>query len=242
MANMWLSLVPGKSLNASFDEALYFGVDKISARLNEDGIAPFESLNDSELRTKQLDGKAIWYDSHIHRIVTGRLVRGEWALDETVYEKRTLIVRGESIDYEVPVRHLTGAWKKHYPEVISEEVRQAANAAIEARRSGRGRKGAGFPNIFQGIGKCAKCGGAMIYENTIKRAGSKKSYERLTCINRRRRPCDSNFNYDYVQVEREFLTIFQDDVLSFLDNVPENNAALPLKLRIADLRQDLIYM
>ena len=53
----------------------------------------------------------------------------------------------------------------YYPPAVSEDLYYRALAARTGRKTSGGAKGKGVTNLFQGIGKCDSCGGAMLHLN-----------------------------------------------------------------------------
>ena len=204
-------------LQRIFREAESLGMDKIAARLNADGIKPFECWNHE---------RSIWYGNHIRRLITGRAVRGEREIGH----------------YEGTKRTKSGECTKPYPDdIISEAQWQRSKAALIARQkpsNSSGRKGPGFSNLFQSLAKCAHCEKAMKLSSTRKKG---KLYKYYRCANVRLNGCASGrHSYDYAKVEFEFIDLFQDIVAAYLRRAePQTDPVTPIRERIAVKQAEL---
>ncbi len=212
-------VIPGAAMTIRriFREAEYLGLEKIAARLNADGIQPFEVWNHK---------RTIWYGNHISRLIKGRAVRGEREIGE----------------YEGVKRTKTGQYVKRYPDnIVSEEQWQRSNAALVARQSvSSGRKGEYFSNLFQSLAKCAHCGAAMKLSVTRKRG---RLYQYFRCVNVRRSVCDNRRSYDYAKLEFEFIDVFQDIVAAYLKrSEPQDDPATPIREKIASIQAELLRL
>ena len=226
-----------------FLESEYLGVDQIAARLNADNIPLFNSWN---LRKP---GRCIWYNSYIAKIIRSRAVLGEIEVHEYGWKlRREIDDDGKAIEYQRWERHTTGRFETQYPaiELISEDQWLRSNAALDARKTGRGPKGEGFANLFQGIAKCAHCvNGSMKLLSTAKarRGRPLKRYHYYRCVNSQRQACDNSMIYDYAKVESEFIDVFADMVAAYLASAePQMNRLTPLREKIATKQAELFRL
>ncbi len=111
----------------------------------------------------------IWQRSYIHKIITSRAVLGELQPYTTINGKRH-----QPAGDPIP---------NYYPQIIDEDTFYRANAAIARRnKSGRGRKGKTFSNLFSGLVYCSHCGSRITVRN---HAPYKPWGKRLCCTNQR---------------------------------------------------------
>jgi hypothetical protein len=222
-----------------FEEAQYMGMDKIAAGLNRDGIPPFVAWSNKAKLVNSMTQQHIWRDAQIRRLIKGRTVRGEREIGHYEFKVRRKTVDGEEIEYEVAERRGTGERQIVYPWVVSEELWQRANAALEARATGRGRKGPSFTNLLQGLAKCAHCGGAMKIGMSMKKSRNQVWYY-YRCINRRLKACNNPYSYKYRDVEREFLKALHGILVRLMKKAaPENDPAGGLRREIAEARAEI---
>jgi hypothetical protein len=184
-----------------------------------------------------------WHGSYITKIIRSRVVLGETEIGK--YEEKTVteIIDGKREEYIQVKRKPQKKWVKVYPviESITEAQWERSNAALDARKNGRGPKGEDFANLFQGIAKCAHCSGSMKLISTAKmKRGNAKRYHYYRCANSRRNECSGNntLSYDYAKVEREFLAVFQGIVDAYLYQA-ENEKVTPIKEKLAEKRNEL---
>lgn len=157
-----------------------------------------------------------WNTSSLHKMLTSRAVLGE-------YEPRSR-VRGQNV----------GASKglvipDYYPQVISPEKFNAAQAVRAGRRRTGGKTQHTQNNLFLGMVKCGECGGPVYHQiNTWvgqkkvarKRNGDACRYEvktnlsYLRCNNwRRNHICDNRVAIRYETLEKAVLDFFGHDAV-----------------------------
>lgn len=76
-------------------------------------------------------------------------------------------------------------WEGYYPAILSEELFNRANAAVERRRQLPKRRDGGYHNIFHGMLKCGHCGATLARKS---KSGKKNSpgYALYVCADRDR--------------------------------------------------------
>lgn len=160
-----------------------FGSPRIATRLNEEGFQVWGK------------GKKGWQDSYVTELLTTRAVLGEYQPMTVVSHKP---FRQEQNG--PPIADL-------YPQVIDADLYNRVQAARAERKGKGGRRGNTQANIFQGIAKCAECGGSMTFNSTrvkgrvvrgVKRASGQVIYtarvgfSTLRCNNAARTVRDGN--------------------------------------------------
>jgi len=134
-----------------------YGAYSIARQLNAEGFAAWSSRH-----------RAVWRESFIKKMLTGRTVLGEYQPHRLHYENG----RASRVPDGDPI-------VGYYPAVIDEELYREAKAAMAARRvTGRGRKGREFANVFTGLLRCGLCGAGMIF---IDKGSSPKGGRYLQC-------------------------------------------------------------
>ncbi|BDA82500.1 hypothetical protein Sa4125_00420 [Aureimonas sp. SA4125] len=112
-----------------------YGRRQIVAKLNHAGTPTWR-------------GGVGWQTSTVGKILTGRLVLGE-------YQPHSGSARAGTRQPEgTPIANF-------YPPIIDERVHGRAQVASKGRLVAGGRKGKGVAHLLLGRGKCARCGGAM---------------------------------------------------------------------------------
>ena len=102
-------------------------------------------LNTNHIPT--FGGARLWTLSYIKRVLTTRMVLGEYQPETMIEGKREKI--GDPI-------------YNYYPKILDEQSFLLAQVNIAKRATGfRGRKGKSFNNIFTGFSYCGSCGGKM---------------------------------------------------------------------------------
>lgn len=111
-----------------------------------------------------------WHTTLPNKLVHNRRVLGE-------FEPQTKV--GKS---RVPTGEL---WEGYYPAIISKELFDQANAAVERRRLLPKRRDDGYHNVFQGMLKCGHCGATLARKS---KTGKKNSagYALYVCADRDR--------------------------------------------------------
>jgi DNA invertase Pin-like site-specific DNA recombinase len=134
-----------------------YGAYSIARQLNAEGFSAWSSRH-----------RAVWRESFIKKMLTGRTVLGEYQPHRLHYEngRASRVPDGEPI-------------AGYYPAVVDEQLYREARAAMAARRvTGRGRKGRGFANVFTGLLRCGLCGGGITF---IDKGPSPKGGQYLRC-------------------------------------------------------------
>lgn len=219
-----------------FLEVQYLSVDQVAARLNAECVPVFESWNHAKLKRRR------WHGSYITKIVRSRAVRGEVQTGSYGWEHYDEMIEGKRVEWRQFERSLTGEFEQKYPVIVSitDELWLRANAALDARKTGRGPKGEDFANLLQGIAKCAHCGASMKLISTAKqrRGRERRRYHYYRCAAGKALACHNRHTYDYGAVEREFLDVFQEVVAAYLRHA-EPDATAPLRAEIAAKQAEL---
>lgn len=120
-----------------------------------------------------------WHKTLPHKIVNNRRVLGEF---------EPSVKAGK-------IRQATGAlWAGYYPAIITEELFNAAQAAVVRRRTLPKRRDEGYHNVFQGFLRCGSCGATFARKSKSSGRNS-VGYAIYTCADRERglKSC-SNWN------------------------------------------------
>ena len=161
-----------------------------------------------------------WYLAYVHRLLNHRAVMGEY-----------VTVGGEIIATD------------HYPQAVSAEKFNQAQATRTGKRSTGGGDRTRINNLLSGMVRCGVCGGTAGYENKganrtapyTKRDGTitlhkRKLYERLRCdANRRKRGCENSSLFDYQVIEDTVLSTMASAIFPSRNDHPE----------LAKLRKDI---
>ena len=137
-----------------------------------------------------------------------------------------------------------------YPQAISPEKFNRAQAVRGGKRSTGGGDRTRINNLLSGMVRCAVCGGNAGYENKgenrsvvyTRRDGTttnhkRKLYERLRCDgNRRRRGCTNSSLFDYQIIENAALNAVRNAVISPRHEHP---AILSLRENVAEKERQL---
>lgn len=119
-----------------------YGTYSIAHELNTRGVKPWSTRKN-----------AVWRESYLKKILTSKTVLGEFQSHTTHIDddrKRTLVPEGKPIE-------------DYYPAVVSAQLFQEAALATDIRRkTGKGRKGKGYANLFTGLLRCV-CTAGMRY-------------------------------------------------------------------------------
>lgn len=166
------------------------GMYSIQNRLNKDGVPGFGSSNG-------------WHQSYVAKILGNRAVLGEFQPHTTRNGKR--IVEGDPI-------------KGYFPAIIDEQLFYRAQLdKSERKKSGAGRKGLAYSNLFSGLAKCAYCGSSMTFEN---KGAGKKGNTYLICDSARRRLGCNSRRWRYCDFEASFLAFVEEADLSSMLHGP----------------------
>ena len=121
------------------DAASGIGMYRIALRLNVSKTPTFNPSNG-------------WHQSYVAKILANRAVLGEFQP-----HKR------DDADKQVPDGDVI---EGYFPPIISAELFYRAKDGKSQRRvSGKGRKGASYTNVFNGVLKCAYCNSTVKFEN-----------------------------------------------------------------------------
>jgi DNA invertase Pin-like site-specific DNA recombinase len=175
----------------------------IARALNEEGIEPWRGMGGRK-------GNG-FHESWIQRKLSNRAVLGE-------FQPMTTDERGERVPAGEPVQG-------YFPAIIDAALFERVNAAAPDRKAGsqgNNKHPERIANLASGLGKCARCGGTMVYRCKAK-AGARrmvngKQYVRkqddslLVCSNSLRKvsnaagvkKCDAR-SFAYARFERALL-------------------------------------
>lgn len=166
-------------------------------------------------------GKLGWQESSVAKIVTSRMVLGEYQPHSGTHKARNRKPDGEPI-------------KDFYPPVVDEDTYWRAQRALQGRLVGGGRKGSSGSHMLQGIAKCAECGSPM---HIINKGAPPKGGIYYRCSSARRATgCANEKLYRVDHAEDSLLTIlttFFPDLLKI--NAGEVEAASILETLLAKL-------
>jgi DNA invertase Pin-like site-specific DNA recombinase len=131
------------------------GMAAIAKELNDTGTPTF-----GYKRNKA----ALWSQPQVYRVLRDRMIIGEYQPHH--YADR--VVQKDGLEFTERVRQPVGAAVAgFYPSVVDDDDFAAAQKAIVLRgEHGRGRPGAKRVNIFAGLTKDARNGGAIVYQRT----------------------------------------------------------------------------
>lgn len=162
------------------DCAAGVGMYTIAARLNRAAIPAFV-------------GKNGWHQSYIAKVLANRSVLGEFQPYRKDDGKR--IPDGEPI-------------AGYYPVIVTEDLFYRANLAKSQRlQSGKGRKGAGFTNLFTNIAECAYCRANVVFEN---KGTGPKGGSYLICSDAKRNLGCKATRWRYADFEASFLAFVEE--------------------------------
>lgn len=192
------------------DTVAGMGMYSIASRLNQASIPAFE-------------GKNGWHRSYIAKTLDNRAVLGEFQPCRKVDGKR--IPDGEPI-------------QGYYPAIISEDLFfQAKHSTAQRKKSGAGRKGAAYTNLFSGLATCAYCKSKLVFEN--KGPGIKGGAYLVCGLAQRRMGCAAT-RWKYSDLEASFLAFVQElDLDSIIDTNDEARVRKEIEAELAALRGEL---
>jgi DNA invertase Pin-like site-specific DNA recombinase len=134
-----------------------------------------------------------WHRSYILKILKNRAVLGEFQPCRMVDGKKRKAV-GEPI-------------QAYFPHIIQEDLfRRAEHSRANRRKSGRGRKGDYFTNLFSGVASCWYCRSRMIIEN---KGPSPKGGRYLVCSAAREGEGCIRAGWRYEHFELSFLSFIE---------------------------------
>jgi DNA invertase Pin-like site-specific DNA recombinase len=162
------------------DCAAGVGMYTIAARLNRAATPAFV-------------GKNGWHQSYIAKVLANRSVLGEFQ----PYRKND----GKRIPDGEPIAG-------YYPVIVTEDLFYRANLAKSQRlQSGKGRKGAGFTNLFTNIAECAYCRANVVFEN---KGTGPKGGSYLICSDAKRNLGCKATRWRYADFEASFLAFVEE--------------------------------
>ncbi|KGS31085.1 recombinase family protein [Burkholderia pseudomallei] len=118
--------------------------------------------------------------------VPGRAADWHKTLPNKLIHNRRVLGEFEPQIKEGKQRRPTGElWQTYYPAIVSEELFNAANAAVERRRLLPKRRDNGYHNVFQGMLRCGHCGATLARKS---KSGTRNSagYGLYVCADRDR--------------------------------------------------------
>jgi DNA invertase Pin-like site-specific DNA recombinase len=149
-----------------------YGKGRIAQKLNADGVPSFKS-DMEKLRARGLAG---WGSSSVDKVLKNRAVFGEF---------QPMTSRGAPKGKKV---NAGDAIPGYFPSVVSVETFHEAQAAIDGRRTSKATKQSATFNLWQGIGKCEKCGSNL---HLVNKGAPPKGATYLRCANTRKGVCKS---------------------------------------------------
>ncbi len=191
----------------------------IVAGLNRDKIPSFRPRKESA---------GAWSTSSVAKIVSGRMVLGEYLPHEGTHRQRNRKPVGDPIP-------------DFYPAVVDEATFYKAQKAIADRKVSRvaGRRGAFVPNLMQGLGRCAHCGSPMYLLN---KGEPPKGGKYFACRDYRRNAgCDNDKLFRVEKIEAALLRwleyIAHEDIISDSATAPEEAEILVLSEKLEAARK-----
>lgn len=174
------------------DCAAGVGMYTIAARLNRAATPAFV-------------GKNGWHQSYIAKVLANRSVLGEFQPYRKDDGKR--VPDGEPI-------------AGYYPVIVTEDLFYRANLAKSQRlQSGKGRKGAGFTNLFTNIAECAYCRATVVFEN---KGTGPKGGSYLICSDAKRNLGCKATRWRYADFEASFLAFVEELDIESIVTADEN--------------------
>lgn len=161
------------------------GITAIASRLNSEGVPPFVAKSDG------------WHQGYVLTILRSPSVMGFYQPTLTSQRAHQRMLRQPDGD-PIP---------GYYPVIIDQETFDKAQAMIAMRNKrggGKGRRGATFPNMLLGMGRCEECGGTLLLGS---RHNSSKVRHYRCYQEGRKQGCTNKTRYSWADVE-EHLTQF----------------------------------
>ncbi|NRB21103.1 MAG: recombinase family protein [Rhodobacteraceae bacterium] len=122
-------------------------------------------MNENPKKYPTISGQKSWNESYVIKILKTPAVHGSFQPSTRVDGKK------------IPAGDPT---KDYFPVVVSEETFFLAQSRLKERKTGAGRKGENFANLFSNISKCGYCGAGMLHRNKGK---PPRGYRYLRCAN-----------------------------------------------------------
>ncbi|MBN9471081.1 MAG: recombinase family protein [Bosea sp.] len=197
---------------------------KIAQELKRRGIAPFgEQRKPIGSKSK---GSHHWNATSILNILTRKTVLGEYRPTITSYDEN-----GKRI--MTPA----GVLPNYYKEIVTPELWQAANDAIQSRKRrgsmGQGRKGADFANILKDTTICSHCGNPM-HIKVQREHRTLARYTRLRCAGKSEGVCGNSRSPRYLVIENAVLDFVSE--VELVDRRSDEAAALQRDIATENLR------
>lgn len=177
-----------------------YGRGVIAQKLNADGIPSFKA-DLEKLKAKGFTG--LWGTSSVDKVLKNRAVFGE-------YQPKTSrgAAKGKTVKAGDPI-------PEYYPAVVSVETFYEAQAAIDGRRTTKATKQSKKFNVWQGVAKCERCGGAM---HMVHKGQPPKGGSYLRCANIGKGGCKAK-HYRLDETEAVFLgMLVRLDALSLVQD------------------------
>jgi DNA invertase Pin-like site-specific DNA recombinase len=149
-----------------------YGKGLIAQKLNADGVPSFKS----DVEKLKARGLAGWGTSSVDKVLKNEAVFGR-------YQPRTSkgAARGKMLNVGDPI-------EGYFPVVVDVATYHEAQAAIDGRRTAKATKQSATFNMWQGIGKCEKCGSNL---HLVNKGTPPKGGTYLRCANTRKGVCKS---------------------------------------------------
>lgn len=157
----------------------------IAKKLNAGGIPSFKA-DVAKLKAKGFDG--LWGTSSVDKVLKSRAVFGEYQPTT-----RRGAAKGKTVKAGDPIPN-------YFPPVVSVETFYEAQAAIDGRRTTKATKQSKKFNVWQGVAKCEKCGGAM---HMVHKGQPPKGGSYLRCANIGKGGCTAR-HYRLAEAEAVF--------------------------------------
>ncbi|KQT83112.1 recombinase family protein [Aurantimonas sp. Leaf443] len=155
-----------------------YGRRQIIAKLNEAGTPTWR-------------GGVGWQTSTVGKILTGRLVLGEYQPHVGSSRAGTRQPAGDPVI-------------GYYPRIIDEDTYWRAQQASQGRRVAAGRRGRGVAHLLLGLGRCTRCGAAMHLVN--KGSGTKNGKPFFECSTASRKAgCENSGRWRVDHIEHRLL-------------------------------------
>lgn len=187
-----------------------YGKGLIAQKLNADGIPSFKADVEGLKAKKGFTG--LWGSSSVDKVLKNRAVFGEYQPTT-----RSGAAKGKPVKSGDPI-------PGYFPTVVSVETFYEAQAAIDGRRTAKVTKQSKKFNVWQGVAKCEKCGGAM---HMVHKGQPPKGGSYLRCANIGKGGCTAR-HYRLAEAEAVFRgMLVRLDALSL---VQDSSASLEKEL------------
>ncbi|MBB3999691.1 MULTISPECIES: recombinase family protein [Aureimonas] len=148
-----------------------------------------------------------WQISTVGKILTGRLVLGEYQPHVGSSRAGTRQPSGDPII-------------GYYPPIVDEDTYWRAQQASQGRRVAAGRRGRGVAHLLLGLGRCTRCGGAM---HLVNKGAMPKGGSYFVCsVAARKAGCENDGRWRVDHIESRLLR-----GLAYLDAGAILNGAQP---------------